>query len=292
VREAVRVEARAAYAFVAPAAVLLGLFVFVPLGWALLISLQRTDGFGAGTWVGLDNYVRLLGDSRFWRASGNTLVFTVVVTPLSIAFGLGAALLLNAALPARPLFRTALILPMAVSGVATALVGLLFFDENTGVLNSVLSSLGLPELSWQSEGLAAFGSVVAVTLWWRVGFNMLIYLTALQGTDPQLHEAAMLDGASWTQRLRHVTIPSLRASTFFLVIINVIYSFQVFDLVFVLTGGGPQDATSVLVSYAYEQGFTQRDQGYAAAVGMVLLVATLAFTVVQWRLNRGRDGDA
>ncbi|SEC94581.1 multiple sugar transport system permease protein [Nocardioides exalbidus] len=290
-RNAARVEARAAYAFVAPTALLLGLFVFLPLAWAVVISLQRTDGFGQGAWIGLDNYARLLGDGRFWRATANTLVFTVVVTPLSIAFGLAAALLLNSALPARPLFRTVLILPMAVSGVATALIGLLFFDENTGVLNSVLASLGLSEPAWQSDGPWAFGSVVLVTLWWRVGFNMLIYLTALQGTDPQLHESAMLDGASWGQRLRHVTVPQLRPATFFLVIINVIYSFQVFDLVFVLTGGGPQDATSVLVTYAYEQGFTQRDQGYAAAVGMVLLVATLAFTAIQWRLNHGRDGD-
>jgi multiple sugar transport system permease protein len=289
---AARAEARAAYAFVTPTVVLLGLFVFVPLGWALFISLQRTDGFGQGSFVGLDNYTRLLGDGRFWRATGNTVLFTAVVTPLSMALGLAAALLLDSVLPARALFRSLLILPMAVSGVATALIGLLFFDENTGVLDTVLTSLGLPALSWQSGGGWAFASVVLVTLWWRVGFNMLIYLTALQGTDPQQHEAAMLDGASWGQRLRHVTVPALRPSTFFLLIVNVIYSFQVFDIVFVLTGGGPRDATSVLVTYAYDQGFTQRDQGYAAAVGMVLLVATLAFTVVQWRANRGRDGEA
>lgn len=286
---AARAETRAAYAFVTPTVVLLGLFVFAPLAWAALLSLQSTDGFGRGTFVGLENYTRLLGDSRFWRAAGNTVLFTAIVTPLSMALGLGAALLLDAALPARPLFRSLLILPMAVSGVATALIGLLFFDENTGVLNAVLASLGLPELSWQSGGPWAFASVVLVTLWWRVGFNMLVYLTGLQGTDPQLHESAMLDGASWWQRLRHVTVPSLRASTFFLLLINVIYSFQVFDIVFVLTGGGPQDATSVLVTYAYEQGFTQRDQGYAAAVGMVLLLLALGFTTVQWRLNRSRD---
>ncbi len=291
-RTSARAEARAAYAFLSPTVLLLGLFVFLPLAWAALISLQRTDGFGAGTFVGLDNYARLLGDGRFWRATANTVVFTAVVTPLSMALGLGAALLLDAALPARAVFRSVLILPMAVSGVATALIGLLFFDENTGVLDAVLASLGLPEVSWQSGGVPAFASVVLVTLWWRVGFNMLIYLTALQGTDPQLLESAKLDGASWGQRLRHVTVPQLRPSTFFLLVINVIYSFQVFDIVFVLTGGGPQDATSVLVTYAYDTGFTQRDQGYAAAVGMVLLAVTLAFTAVQWRLNRSRDGVA
>ncbi len=289
---AARTEARAAYAFLTPTVLLLGLFVFLPLGWAVLISLQRTDGFGSGTFVGLDNYARLFGDGRFWRATGNTVLFTAIVTPLSMVLGLATALLLDSALPARPLFRSVLILPMAISGVATALIGLLFFDENTGVLDAALGSLGLPEVSWQSGGVAAFASVVLVTLWWRVGFNMLIYLTGLQGTDPQLIEAAMLDGASWWQRLWHVTIPALRPSTFFLLIINVIYSFQVFDIVFVLTGGGPQDATSVLVTYAYETGFTQRDQGYAAAVGMVLLALTLAFTAIQWRLNRSRDGAA
>jgi multiple sugar transport system permease protein len=290
-RSSARVEARAAYGFVGPSVVLLGLFVFVPLAWALLISLQRTDGFGSGTFVGLDNYTRLLGDDRFWRSAGNTVLFTALVTPLSMLGGLGAALLLDSALPARPVFRSLLILPMAVSGVATALIGLLFFDENTGVLDSVLASLHLPELSWQSGSVAAFASVVLVTLWWRVGFNMLIYLTALQGVDPLLHESAMLDGASWWQRLRHVTVPALRPATFFLLVVNVIFSFQVFDVVFVLTGGGPRDATSVLVTYAYDQGFAQRDQGYGAALGMVLLLVTLAFTGVQWRLGRGRDAD-
>lgn len=289
---AARAESRAAYGFVAPTVLLMGLFVFLPLGWAALISLQRTDGFGDGVFVGLDNYARLLGDGRFWRAAANTLLFTAIVTPLSMLLGLAMALLLDAALPARPLFRSLLILPMAISGVATALIGLLFFDENTGVLDSVLATLGLPEVSWQSGSVGAFASVVLVTLWWRVGFNMLIYLTGLQGNDPQLHEAAMLDGASWWQRLRYVTVPGLRPSTFFLLVINVIYSFQVFDIVFVLTGGGPRDATSVLVTYAYETGFTQRDQGYAAAVGMVLLAATLVFTGLQWRLNRTRDGEA
>ena len=201
----------------------------------------------------------------------------------------GAALLLDSVLPARPLFRSILILPVPVSGVATALMGLLVFDENTGVLNGMLPAVGLPAVQWQSGSSPAFASVVLVTLWWRVGFTMLIYLAGLQGVSPALHEAARLDGASAWQRLRHVTVPLLGPSTFFLLIINVIYSFQVFDIVFVLTGGGPQDATSVLVTYAYDNAFVSRDQGYAAAIGMVLLVLTLAFTAVQWRTNRTKD---
>ena len=284
-----RGEARAAYALLTPNLLLLAVFVLVPLVGAAVISLQRTNGFGAGTFTGLDNYARLITDRLFWRSLINTTAFTVLVTPLSMALGLGAAVLLDGALPARSVFRSVLVLPMAISGVATALLGVLVFDENSGVLDKLLSSLGLPAVHWQSGSGAAFASVVLVTLWWRVGFNMLIYLAGLQGIGPELYEAAVLDGAGRWQRFRHVTVPLLGASTFFLLIINVIYSFQVFDIVFVLTGGGPRNATSVLVTYAYETGFDVRDQGYAAALGMVLLVLTMAFTLVQWRTNRRRD---
>ncbi|NHA66604.1 carbohydrate ABC transporter permease [Phycicoccus flavus] len=282
-------EALAGYGFLAPSALLLGVFVFVPLAGALALSLQRTNGFGEGTWIGFDNYARLFGDPVFWRASLNTVLFTLVVTPGSMALGLGAAVLLNSVLPARGLFRSILILPMAVSGVATALIGVLVFDQNSGFADSMLGALGLPQVDWQSNGTAAFVSVVLVTLWWRTGFNMLIYLAGLQGISRELIEAATLDGATVWQRYRYVIVPMLGPSTFFLVIMNVIYSFQVFDIVFVLTGGGPRNATTVLVTYAYDNGFVVRDQGYAATIGVVLLVVSLAFTWLRWRTSRTRD---
>jgi len=282
-------EQLAGYAFVGPAALLLGLFVLLPLAWALLISFQRTDGFGQGTWAGLENYGRLLGDAQFWRAAGNTVLFTALVTPLSMAMGLAVAVLLNSVLPARGVFRSVLILPMAISGVATALMGVLVFDENSGILDRLVRAAGLPDVPWQSGGAAAFASVVLVTLWWRVGFNMLIYLAGLQGISPVLYEQARLDGAGAWQQFRYVTVPLVGPSSFFLLVMNVIYSFQVFDVVFVMTGGGPRDATSVLVTYAYETGFVTRDQGYAAAIGVVLLLVVLAFTAVQWRTSRTRD---
>jgi multiple sugar transport system permease protein len=277
------------YGFLAPAIVLLGLFLFVPLGWAALTSLRRTDGFGAGRWVGLANYERLLGDGAFWQSLGNTVLFTLIVVPVSMAVGLALAVLMNSVLPARGLFRTVVVLPMVISGVATALTGVLVFDQNVGIANKLLAAVGLGGIPWQSSGPAAFTSVVLVTLWWRVGFNMLIYLAGLQGVPTELHEAARLDGAGAWQRFRYVTFPLLGPSTFFLLVMNVIYSFHVFDIVFVLTEGGPGRSTSVLVTYAYETGFRTRDQGYAAAIGIVLLVVTLAFTAVQWRLSRTRD---
>ena len=282
-------ESATAYAFVAPNMLLLLVFVLVPLGWAVLVSLQQTNGFGAGVFVGLTNYGRLFSDPLFWRSTVNTVLFTVIVTPASMGLGLLIAVLLNSALPARGIFRSILITPMAISGVATALLGLLMFDENNGSLDKLLAAVGLPEVHWQSGSTAAFASVVLVTLWWRVGFNMLIYLAGMQSIGPQLYEAARLDGASAWSRLRYVTLPLVGPSSFFLLILNVIYSFQVFDIIFVMTGGGPQNATSVLVTYAYDQGFVTRDQGYAAAIGMVLLIAMLVFTAVQWRSNRNRD---
>ena len=268
---------------------LLGVFVFLPLVGAVVISLQRTNGFGAGTFIALRNYTHLLSDPLFWRSTFNTALFTLIVTPGSMALGLGAAILLNSVLPARGIFRSILILPMAISGVATALIGVLFFDQNSGVLDKLLRFAGLPAVQWQSGGVAAFASVVLVTLWWRVGFNMLIYLAGLQGISPELYEAARLDGAGGWQRFRFLTVPLLGPSTFFLLVVNVIYSFQVFDIVFVLTGGGPQNDTSVLVTYAYNHGFVTRDQGYAAAIGVVLLVLTVGFTVIQWRTSKTRD---
>ena len=282
-------ESLTAYAFVAPNMLLLLVFVLVPLGWAVLVSLQQTNGFGAGVFVGLTNYGRLFSDPLFWRSAINTVLFTVIVTPASMALGLLIAVLLNSALPARGIFRSILITPMAISGVATALLGLLMFDENNGFLDKLLAAIGLPAVHWQSGTTAAFASVVLVTLWWRVGFNMLIYLAGMQSIGPQLYEAARLDGASAWSRLRYVTLPLVGPSSFFLLILNVIYSFQVFDIIFVMTGGGPANATSVLVTYAYDQGFVTGDQGYAAAIGMVLLVAMLVFTVVQWRSNQNRD---
>ena len=282
-------ETVAGYAFLTPNLLLLAVFVFVPLAWAVSTSLQSTNGFGVGRFIGLENYARLVSDPVFWRSTVNTLVFTLIVTPASMGLGLLAALLLNSVLPARGLFRSILILPMAISGVATALLGVLIFDQNSGVLDKLIRSVGLPAVNWQSGSIPAFASVVLVTLWWRVGFNMLIYLAGLQGIDAGLYEAARLDGAGGWQRFRFLTVPLVGPSSFFLLVMNVIYSFQVFDIVFVLTGGGPGNATSVLVTYAYDTGFVTRDQGYAAAIGMVLLLLTFVFTVARWRTSRTRD---
>lgn len=277
------------YSFAGPNLLLLGLFLLYPLGLAAVLSFTRYTGFGAPAWIGIANYADLLSDAVFWRALANTTVFTVATLALSLGLGLAIAVLLNKALPGRALFRTIVYAPMVVSGVASGLIGVLMFDENTGVVDKALIAAGLPPIPWQSNGTAALVAVILMTVWGRTGFNMVIYLAGLQGIGQELYEAAELEGASAWQRFRSITVPLLGPSTFFLLIMNVIYSFQVFDLVFVLTGGGPGNATTMLTTYAYANAFTTRAQGYAAAIGMVLLVLMLAFAAAQWRLNRGRD---
>ena len=288
-RAARRRDTLTGYAFVAPNMLLMGLFLFVPIVFAVQLSLQETKGFGAPEWVGLDNFVRMGGDPVFWQSLGNTLVFTIVTVPIEMAGGLALAVLLNSGLPASGVFRTIIVLPLVISGVASGMIAVTIFSQGSGIINKAIVGLGLPAVAWQSDGTAAFVSVMITAIWLRIGFNMVIYLAGLQSISPELYEAARIDNASRWQLFRFITVPLVGPSTFFLLIMNVIASFQVFDVVFVMTGGGPGYATSVLGTYAYRNGFQIREQGYGAAIGVVILVITLIFTYVQWRASRTRD---
>lgn len=276
-----------AYAMVAPNLLLIGIFLLVPLVWGLVMAFQAKRSFGPGRWSGLDNLTRLMGDDVFWRALLNTAVFTVATVPASVGVGLALAMLMDRALPGRGVFRTIVYLPIAVSTLVTSLVGLLLFDESVGMVNGLLVDAGLGPVSWQTDGRLAMLTVVLMTLWTRIGFSMLVYLAALQDVDREVLEAAQVDGADGWARVRHVIVPWLRPTTFFLVVINMIWSFQVFDVVYVMTNGGPGYDTTMLVTYAYDEGFgAARNFGYGATVGLVLFVITLAVTLFQVRVNR------
>lgn len=280
-------ETATGWSFVAPNLLLLVLFLFLPLVATFLLSFQQAGSFGPSSWVGLDNYRRLLGDSVFWRVLVNTVVFTAVTVPLSIGAGLVLAALLDKAVPARTLLRTVIYLPIVISGLVTALIGLLMFDEGVGMLNGVLVHLGMGPVAWQTNGVLALVSVIVMTLWTRVGFAMVVYLAALQDVPQEVLEAAEVDGATGLQTFRRITVPILASSTFFLFVMNVIWSFQVFDVIYVMTQGGPGYDTSVLVTYAYEQGFgPNRDFGYGSTVGVVLFLLTLAVAVFRLRSER------
>ncbi|WP_062437174.1 carbohydrate ABC transporter permease [Herbidospora daliensis] len=282
-------EALTGLAFAAPAVAVFAVFMFWPLIQVFWISLQQTRGFGLAKWVGLQNYEEILSDKIFWTALWNTALYTAISVPLCLVAGLAAALLLNKRMPARGLIRAIYYLPAVISGVSSALIGAWLFNEDIGLVNRILDVVGLGPIPWQSEGVPALLSLVAISLWIGLGFNMVVYLAALQGIPREVFEAARCDGASRWATLRRITVPQLGPTTFFLIVIGIINSFQVFDIVYVMTGGGPGNSTTMLVTYAYSAGFEQRQQGYASAIGVVLYLIVLVMTIVQWRVNKRRD---
>jgi multiple sugar transport system permease protein len=282
-------EALTGYAFIAPNLLVFVAFMFIPLILTFVKSTQRSSGFGPSQNVGLQNYRDMLHDSTFWSALEHTVGFAVVDVPLTLAGGLGLALLINQKLAGRGFFRAVFFIPTVISSVAAGIIAGWMFDENVGVINKVIGTIGLDPIMWNSTPFWAWTAVILTTLWTGVGFGMVIYLASLQGIPREQYEAAEIDGANAWQQFRHVTLPGLQTATFFLTVYGIIGSFQVFDLIYVLTNGGPGDSTEVLGTYAYKTAFASRERGYGAAIGVVLYLMLMAVTLIQWQLNKRRE---
>jgi multiple sugar transport system permease protein len=274
------------YAFIAPNLLLFTTFVFLPMVYAVYISFHRWSIIGEPVYIGVANYRRLAFDPLFWQALKNTVVYSLGTVPASMALGLILAVALNRRMVGRVVLRSLFFLPVVISSVVAAILAAWLFNDNYGVINLVLERLGVAPVAWLSSPAWAMPSLIVTTWWVRLGFCMIVYLAALQSIGTMYYEAAELDGASRLQQFRYVTWPLLAPATFLLLILNVIYSFQVFDLIFVMTGGGPGFATTMLVQYIYQSAFVTSEMGYASAMGMVLFVLVVGFTVVQWRLSR------
>ena len=274
------------YLFIAPNLLLFSVFVFFPLLYAVYVSTREWSLIDTPRYVGADNYIRLAADPLFWQSLRNTLVYSVSTVPTSLAIGLALALALNRDLLARSFLRSLYFLPVVISSVATAVIAAWLFNDNYGVVNMLLRKIGIGPVPFLSSPRFALLSLVITTLWVRVGFCTVVYLAALQSIPPTYHDAAEVDGASRWQRFLHITWPLLKPATFLLLILNVIYSFQVFDLIFVMTGGGPGFSTTMLVQYIYQAAFVSSEMGYASAMGLVLFALILGFTLLQWRVSR------
>lgn len=274
------------YVFIAPNVVLFTMFSFLPLLYAFYISFHDWSLIGDPEWLGFANYRRLSVDPPFWQALRNTLVYALSTVPTSMAIGLLLAMGLNRKLPGRTIIRSVYFMPLVVSAVATGTIAAWMFNENYGVINAILVQMGLGRIAWLSTPQWALPSLAIATLWVRVGFNMVVYLAALQSIPAVYYEAARIDGASALSQFRHVTIPLLAPATFLLLVLNVINSFQVFDLIYVMTGGGPGFSTTMVVQYIFKSAFVTSEMGYASAMGVALYVIILAFTVVQWRASK------
>lgn len=273
--------------FLAPAAVILAVFVFYPIVAAGHISLTSWNGFDpVKPFVGVNNYVRLTQDPQFWNSLLVTVVYAVGVCVLSVVSGLAVALLLNAPLRGLGIYRSIYFLPVVTSSVAAAIVWRYLLDPS-GLVNAVLAQIGITGPDWLQDRWLALGALTLLTVWKNIGFNAVLYLTALQALPDSIYEAASLDGASAWQKLRHLTVPLLSPMTFFVIVQALITSFQAFDLVYVFTEGGPRGGTDVLGMFMYRTAFRLGEFGYGTAIAFVTLALVLGVTLVQWRLGGG-----
>ncbi len=281
-----------AWWFLAPALGAIGLFFALPVLAAALLSLTDFDIYAIGDasnarFVGFDNYARLLTTPRFWKALGNTLYFVGVGGPLSVGVSLGAALLVSArAVRFRGLFRTALFAPVVTTLVAVAVVWRYLYHPQSGLLNAALGGLGIDPIDWLGDPAWAMPALILLAVWKNFGYNMIIFVAGLQGIAPELYEAGRVDGAGRWALFRHVTLPSLAPTFLFVAVITMIGYFQLFAEPYVMTQGGPADATLSVVLLMYEEGFRFWNMGFAAAVAFVLFAILLVATLLQLRLQR------
>jgi ABC-type sugar transport system permease subunit len=283
------------YLFILPTIVFFLVFIAYPFFRALGISLTEWAGYDQPRFVGLQNFGNLLQDRIFWIALRNTLVFTTATTILQTIIPLFVAVLLNAGWRGSIFFRTVLFIPVIISFVVSGLLWRMIYDANFGVVNTVLTEIGLERLAhpWLADPRTVMPAIILVSLWQSLGFYMLIFFAGLQGIPAELYEVASMDGASALQKLRFVTVPMLWPVTAVVMTINIIGGVKVFDVIYVMTTGGPDHASEVLGTYLYVTSFGATgggspSMGYAASIGVVILLLAMIATIVQLRVTRGR----
>lgn len=281
------------YAFVAPAlAVFLG-FVIYPMGYSLWLSFHEWSGYTPnwGPFVGLGNYVTLGHDPVFWQSVRNTLVFVVARTPIEVSIAYVLALLLNRAIPGRAMLRTLFFVPVVLSLVVVTLIFQRIYETNTGFLNRFLTDVGLGRLAhpWLADPATALWAVIAVSVWKNVGFSLVILLAGLQSMPTEVVEAARVDGANPLQLVLRIVTPLMKPVLMIASLLSIISGLKVFDLVFIMTGGGPVFSTEVLGTLLYRQAFTLNTMGLASAVAVVMVAIVLGAAVMQVAVVRDRE---
>lgn len=268
------------------------LFTVLPILASLGLTFFAWDLLTPPRFVGFGNYARLIGDSDFWAALTHTISFIAGYLPLVLVLGLGLALALNAPLRGIGLIRTAFFLPVVSSWVAVALLWSWLFNPRYGLVNYLLGLAGLPQPGWLFDPQWAMPAIVLTSVWKDLGFVVVLFLAGLQAIPQEYYEAASLDGAGRWASLRSITLPLLAPTTFFVTIISLINSFQVFDQVWVMTQGGPAGATTVLVERVVRHAFSYGEMGYAATISWAIFALVFIVTLVQLRLQRQGAADA
>lgn len=260
------------------------LFLIYPSVQVIVLSFTNADLTGAGKWTGLSNYIKLFQEPTFWTALVNTFYFILLTAVPNTLVGLGLALLVMRLKRLRNLVMAAFFLPYVLPVSVVTSIWNWVLDSNFGIVNTLTHST----ITWFQDPIWAMPAVALVTIWWTVGFNVLLFIAGLQNIPPELYEAAALDGASGFRLFRSITWPSLWPVTSLILLLQLIAQFKIFDQVYLLTGGGPFNKTLVLLLYSYQEGFQQQHGGYASTIGVVLMVVILVVSALQTRLlNRG-----
>jgi multiple sugar transport system permease protein len=286
----------AAWGFVAPALIVIGVFFLLPVLAGLALSLTDFDIYALADlrnlrFVGLDNYLELLRTPLFWQALGNTLYFVAVGVPLSIGLSLGAALLLHARMARfTPFFRTALFAPVVTTLVAVAVVWRYLFQTRYGMVNYGLGHIGIDPIDWLGDPRLAMPTIILLAVWKNFGYNMMIFLANLQAVPEEVYEAARIDGATTFQQLVHITLPMLRPTLMLVGILTIAGYFQLFAEPYVMTQGGPLRSTVSVLYFMYEEGFKWWNLGTASTAAVLLFVLMFAVTWALMRISkRGVD---
>lgn len=286
----VRRNTVAGWSFILPNFIGFAALTLVPVAVLFYVAFTNWNVFGVAEWTGTANFRRMWADASFWTALRNTVYYTVFHIPLTLAAALGLALLLNRKLRGVRFFRTVAFFPYITSIVAIAVVWNQLFSPEYGPINALLRAVGVGDPpGWTTSGDWSMPAVIIVGTWRYMGYYMLLFLAGLQTIPAQLYEAAQIDGANSWQRFVHVTIPGLRHTTFFVTVMLTIESFKVFDLILVMTEGGPGQSTLVLSHYIYQKGFVENQFGYASAVSIVLFAICFGCTIIQFMINKRRE---
>ena len=283
-----RSERRWALFFLFPSLAGFLAFTLLPVAASLVLSFVKWNLISTPEFIGLDNYFKALRDPMFWRVLKNTAVYTLGTVPTSMALSLFLALALNQKIRGVTLFRGLFYLPVVAPMVAVAMVWRWLYSTDFGIINYLLNLVGVSAVPWLTSTRWAMPAVMIMSVWKGLGYGMVIYLAGLQGIPQHLYDAAAVDGANGWQRFRHVTVPMLSTTTFFVMVTSVISSFQVFGQVYIMTRGGPANASSTIVYYIYQNGFESFRMGYASALSWLLFAVIFAFTVIQFRAQRER----
>jgi multiple sugar transport system permease protein len=275
------------YLLLLPAMMLLALFTYYPITQAVRLSFYKWEMISEPVYAGLQNYKDTFTDFKFYNSLRVTLQYVLVSVPGTIVLALLTALLLNSRIKLRNLFRSLIFFPAFTSLVAIGMIWKYMYSTDYGILNYCIELIGGQPVGWLSDPHVALWSLILVTVWHGLGWNMVIFLAGLQNIPEVYYEAAKIDGAGGAQRFWHITLPLLKPITLFAVVMAVIYAFRSFDFVYVTTQGGPGVSTSLLMWYFYRQGFIMYRMGQATAIALVLFVVVLLVTLVQLRLFRG-----